>query len=202
MQEVQDNMPTFEFKEAEHIYLLDGVIIPGTTKVLAYHGIINYEWLDEWYREKGNALHLATELWDREILDEETVDSQIQGRFDAWKKFRQDTGFEILGIEIPMYHPIYHYGVKPDRWGFLNGKLTLVEIKPATVEKWHILQRAANRAALIASGIAIQDDINIYLSDNGTYKLSSKSSGRHEANEFFTLISAMKIKEKYKGGLL
>lgn len=192
-------MPEFTFNETEHIYRLDGVELLGTTKVLSFHGIINYEWLDEWYRDKGNALHKATELWDKGILDEQTIDPQIQGRLGAWKKFRHETGFVPEGIETPSYHPIYRYGVKPDRWGLLNGKLTLVEIKPATVEKWHILQRAANRAALVASGIIIQHDINVYLNDNGTYKLSQQSSGRQEAQEFFTLVSAMKISKKYKG---
>ena len=188
--------------EATHQYFLEDekgrVELPGTTKVLSYHGIIDYAWLNDWYRDKGKALHLATELWDRGVLDETTVDPRIQGRLDAWKKFRQDTGFEIVEIEKPSYHPHYLYGVKPDRWGLLNGKMTLVEIKPATVEKWHILQRAANRAAVNAHGGTIQDDINVYLDDNGTYKLSNQSSGRREASEFFALVTAMRVKEKYR----
>lgn len=195
-------MPDFVFNEEKHQYLLDGQELPGTTKILTDAGLIDFSFMSaeklQWYLDKGNAVHLATELWDRDELDEDTVDPEIVGRLEAWKRFRLEIPFEIQGIEIPLYHPLYRYGVKPDRWGIINGKLTLVEIKPANQEPWHILQRAANRASLVATGTPIVHDLNVYLSDDGTYKLSKCSSGRKEASEFFTLATSFWIKEKYK----
>ncbi len=124
----------------DHRYLLDGKPIDGLTSTIKEAGLIRNS--DEWYMTKGTAIHLATELWDRDTLDETTVDPQIQGYLESWKRFRKDQNYTPTHIEYQIYHPELMVGTKIDR---LPGPL---DLKSGSPEPWHILQIAFQAATL------------------------------------------------------
>jgi hypothetical protein len=117
----------------DHRYLLDGKPLDGLTSTLQEAGLIRGS--DDWYLTRGTAIHLATELWDIETLDESTVDPQIQGYLESWKKFRKDQNYNPIHIEFQTYHPELMVGTKIDR-------LPLLDIKSGASEPWHVLQLA------------------------------------------------------------
>lgn len=117
--------------DQDHIYRLDGKVIDGLTNTIEEAGLIRN--CDSWYGERGSALHLATEFYDRGTLDETTVDPQIQGYLESWKQFRKDQDYMPTHIEYKIYHPELMVASKVDR-------LPLLDIKSGSQEAWHSLQ--------------------------------------------------------------
>lgn len=138
----RNGVPVASFDADTHTYRDDeGGIILSTTKILQLAELTPafYKTLDPWYAEKGHAVHAATEYFDKGTLDLDTVDPEIEGYLDAYRKFRQDFPVDILGIEVRLYHPRYKYAGTIDRVIqhdkhfklFLKktGKYKLVEVK-------------------------------------------------------------------------
>jgi len=147
----------------DHRYLLDGKPLDGLTSTIKEAGLIsNYG--SEWHMNKGTAVHLATEYFDRGTLDEDTLDPQIQGYLESWKRFRKDQDYTPKYIEYPIYHPELMVGMKIDR---LPGP---TEIKSGTKEPHHILQVAMQyKTAVIWKLYDYSKDIpmTVYLNPDG-----------------------------------
>ena len=107
------------FDSATHTYTLDGVRLPSVTQVLdqlgSYAGI-PVEVLAR-KAEIGDAVHLCTELYDRDELDIDSVPHEIAGYFSAWLRFRDGTGFTPLLIEEKVYSKTFRYAGTLDRTG-------------------------------------------------------------------------------------
>ena len=93
-----------EFDQENHIYKMDGRKIPSVTDALS---LVDDRRKDPYYLLRGKYVHKATELWDRKELDENTIDSSILGRVEAWKLFRKESGFIPSTIEQFYFHPQY-----------------------------------------------------------------------------------------------
>lgn len=83
----------------------------------------------EYASDRGTSVHRATALFDRNELDESSVDGVIETRFAAYRKFRSVTGFEPYEIEKTCYHDLYGYATTLDRAGWLFGHLAILELK-------------------------------------------------------------------------
>ncbi len=129
----------------DHRYLLDGKAIDGLTSTISEAGLMsNYG--SEWYLDRGNAIHLATEFYDRGTLDEATLIPppgylDIRGYLESWKRFREDQNYTPTHIEYIIFHPELMVGTKIDR-------LPLLDIKSGSQEPWHVLQVAFQWATL------------------------------------------------------
>ncbi len=180
----------------DHRYLLDGNPIDGLTSTIAEAGLIG-NFGGEWYLERGTAIHLATELWDKGTLDESTVDPQIQGYLASWKQFRKDQGYTPVEIEYQIYHPELLVGMKTDR---LPGPC---DLKSGSPEPWHILQIAAQWSTLYAHRLdkLIKNPMDVYLDpDGGPPKV--KAYKFLELREAFKIYASMLVylrwrREKY-----
>jgi len=62
----------------------------------------------EFYYRRGTMIHLATALWDRGVLDFDTVDPRITGYIEAYMKFRGEVGGKVLMRE--QYAESYNLG--------------------------------------------------------------------------------------------
>jgi hypothetical protein len=123
-----------EFIADGHIYTdapVDGVgrVYPSVTTILKAEGFINTAYYDDWSRDRGSMIHLATAYDDQGELDEETLDPVIIPYLEAWRRFRKESGFIPEQIEPPMMSTVYRYAGTPDRIGDLPGG-----IKRAAVE--------------------------------------------------------------------
>ena len=74
-------MPKFEFLEAEHIYKLDGKIIPSCTSVLPYSFGQNAEYA----RQKGTYVHDMLNLFGRGDLDEDNLHPILKDYLESYK---------------------------------------------------------------------------------------------------------------------
>jgi len=141
----------FTFDELNHIYRLDGQVIPSVTQILQEEGITDYSYCDDSDKEFGKAGHLTTELWDKRILDIKTVSDPLIPYLNGYKRFIKECKVKIIRewIEKPTYSLKWRYGVKPDRLAKVNNKLTVYEIKFSTsTNPGTAIQTAAQKIAI------------------------------------------------------
>jgi hypothetical protein len=134
----------------KHIYYWDERRVDGLTSTIDEAGLIS-TYASEWYKLRGTALHLATEFNDRGTLDENSVDPEIHGYLESWRKFRIEQNYTPdpqVGIEHKFYNSVLMLGMKIDR---LPGPL---DLKTGAPEEWHILQVAVQWATLIGDGLS------------------------------------------------
>lgn len=144
-------LPELELDE-NHVYRLDGVVIPGCTQVLKAMGCtpgFNFMSEDqlEFYRSRGHAVHKAVELSIRGELDKRTLDQrEVKPYLVGWERFCNDHRVDVVEIkrgsalsdlvgrdgfftEIPLHHKSFRYGVTPDVIGCIDGQYGVIEIK-------------------------------------------------------------------------
>lgn len=119
-------MPELELDIDSHRYTLDGVVIPGCTQVLAAMGATpGFFWLSDdelkFYRDRGQAVHSAVEYSIKGTLDRRSLDrDEVKPYLRGWKEAVEILGIKPLTLngepftEIPLGHPAFRYGVKPD----------------------------------------------------------------------------------------
>jgi hypothetical protein len=123
-----------EFIAEGHIYTdatVDGIgrRYESVTSILKAEGLIDTRFYDDWSRDRGSMIHLATHYDDMGELDEETLDPVIRPYLEAWRKFRKESGFVPEVIEVPMMSINYRYAGTPDRIGQLPGKITRAAVE-------------------------------------------------------------------------
>lgn len=112
------------FEEKDHIYRLDGEIVPSVTQVLGpvsqYAGIPKHI-LDR-AAVRGNYVHTMCEyfLWGN--LDESTVVPEYMPYLDAFKAFLKESKFQVEFIEERVYHAKLRYAGCLDLGGTLPGR--------------------------------------------------------------------------------
>ncbi len=144
-----------------HQYTLDGKSLDGLTSTIAEAGLIRGG--DPWYMGRGSAVHLATEFDDKNSLDESTVDPQIIGYLESWRRFRKDQNYTPTGIERKFFNSVLLVGMTIDR---LPGPC---DLKSGSPEPWHILQISLHWSTLIGLGLKdmAKSPMDIYLDPDG-----------------------------------
>lgn len=93
--------PRIRFIEDTHTYLLDGNPVPSVTEIIkpmvdltrVPPGVLEFK------RSLGKAVHKAIELYERQDLDVDTLDQEAMPFFEAWLKFKAETGFRAVLTE-------------------------------------------------------------------------------------------------------
>lgn len=159
--------PDVIFREEDHTYWLDKTQIPGLSYIISSCGLCRYDRVKqsimEAARERGDAAHFATRLYDEDnpkvLVDigqweesalSEPLDSWTRSRLTGWVKFRKDFSFMPMLIEKPMSHCMngMAFGMTPDRYGIGSMGNMVIEIKAtASIEPSHAIQTAAQALA-------------------------------------------------------
>jgi hypothetical protein len=96
-------MARFEFDSKTHQYIVDGCPVPSVTQVLKAAGLIDYAGIPQavldYAAERGTAVHLATQLYDENDLDRDSLDPLIAPYLSAWINFTVDHPIKILCSE-------------------------------------------------------------------------------------------------------
>jgi hypothetical protein len=151
----------------DHIYTVDGKVYPGVTTILGdVYGRFPYP---EGSAERGHHVHLATQLYDEDDLDEATLDPLVAGYLEGWKRFREEMDFQVKQIELKVHNSVYGYCGTLDRIGTMQGRLYLIDIKSGAKAFWHRIQTAAY--ALCLPPDTVFKRASVYLSAEGKYKI-------------------------------
>lgn len=200
-------MSDLTFIEERHEYRFKGQVVPHVTEIIA--SLLDYSKVDpavlEWKSELGTAVHLATALDDRGELDEATVDPVVSPYLAAWRKFRAETGFHPMDIEVPRYNKVHGYACTPDRFGSLPGQgvrrmpfFAMVEIK--TTAQLHPavgVQLAAQVDARYASEGSGRDALRyaVQLRADGTYRTEFYGD-RGDFSTFLSLLNVFRWRQR------
>lgn len=155
------------FNPEKHQYFLNGVALPSVTGILSDMGFIDKSFFTDYGRTRGQFVHLACELDDRNELEEETLDSVLVPYLKAWRSFKKDSKIIIEAIEKPVASCVYSFAGMLDRLGIMNNQPCVLDIKSGAVAPWTALQLAAYE-------IAENRKLNrfaVQLMDTGKYKL-------------------------------
>lgn len=165
----------FTFDPETHVYTMGGCPVPGTTDIVGdVYGSPQYA--NEWHMNRGSMIHKAISLFLRGRLDEKTVDERIRGRLEASKKAIRELSLTWSEFaEKPMGHPLYRYGGTPD----LPVGNRLCDWKSSHMDTT-CPQFGGYLLLLEANGYPhkIKDCIEIVLTDEGTYSITTYKAAR------------------------
>lgn len=183
--------------DSDHIYRLDGKIVDGLTSTIKEAGLIRTP--NPWYGERGSALHLATEFYDKGTLDESTVDPKIQGYLESWKRFSKDQDYTPIEIEYRIVNSVLMVASKVDR-------IPLLDIKSGSPEPWHILQIAFQWATLMSDHPRewISKPMDVYLDPDGSsprVKLYNASELREAYKVYCSMLVYLRWRREKYGNL-
>lgn len=153
-------MPTaFQFEAATHTYTVDGVRVPSVTQTLEAAGISDYSAVPadrlRYAQELGSAVHRATELYDRDELDYDSIAGTIvEPYLEGWVEFRRWTGFTPTFVERAGVAELAgaRFGFTIDRVGTIKRQLYVLDIKTGAPSRSWGPQLAAYEHALFAHG--------------------------------------------------
>lgn len=163
-----------------HEYFLNGQRVPGVGEILRSSGIISYSGIPEYVIERaanrGIAVHQACDDLDHGRPDWWSDDPELGFRVNAWKQFKQDTGFEIELSEHVVYSSRWNYAGTIDRAGMIRrGSITLpvvLDIKATwKLNPWTAIQLAAYAEALIGFKYARVQRMIVHLKPKGGYEV-------------------------------
>lgn len=130
-----------------HVYRLNGQIIPGCTSVLKALGCYaGLEYLSpedlQWHGERGHAIAKGVELSCRGELDKRTLDKTVRPYLIGWERARSELQIEVLNlnqepfVETALCHPVMKYGVKPDVVAYVHSfkDSGVIEIKATAAD--------------------------------------------------------------------
>lgn len=123
------------FDSATHTYRHEGEPVPNVTTLIHSFGLIDYSQVPkarlEYKKVLGMAVDYACDLWDRDNLDETTIDERIRPYFEGYKKFRELSGFEpdLDKSQRPLYSKKWRFAGTNDLLGTLDGKTVIIDRK-------------------------------------------------------------------------
>lgn len=187
------------FEPVSHIYRYRGQKVPNVTNILEpLHEMypIASEILEK-ARQEGNAIHKMVELACNDDLGE--MPTWLQLRFEAWRKFVDETGFKFIASEQRVYHPMYGYAGTLDLAGGFESGPCIIDIKRSFAAGQVIgIQLAAYREAKAAIDKHWKNAQRwaLRLNADGTYNMK-QFRDEEDFGVFVALLKIQRYREKY-----
>lgn len=109
------------FDQENHAYKWHGEPVPSVTQLLKEFGLIDFSHVPkdrlEFKRSLGSAVHYAIDLMEQDDLDEESLNEEIRPYVEAYKHFREITGFEPRQTENRLYSKKWRFAGTLDQQG-------------------------------------------------------------------------------------
>ncbi len=155
-----------DFDDAAHAYRINGLPAPSVTQVI--RDVLPGWAADDWYLQRGRALHHGCRLLDEGRLDWSSVSTEIISRVLAWQRFRAEFPADLVQCETPMGHPLYRYAGTPDRL-LMNGVPIVADLKSSVSPQVRV-QLGGYSLLFRAHGRAPQKGVAVELRDDGSYR--------------------------------
>lgn len=154
----------------DHSYIFNGYKYPSVTTLLSHFGMCpNYDSFGTDYsRSLGAVLHETCALLDEDNLG--GYDSAIEGRLNGYKKFLHAYKPVWETIECPFVSIIWRFAGTPDRYGIINKRPAVIDIKSGAPDESHSLQTAGYEILLDEHYCKKITRYALYLTDND-YKI-------------------------------
>lgn len=112
-------------KEGHRYFDVDGNLVPGITEVLKAQGLITgVEYVSEEAMWRGQEVHRICHNFNKAKEERTDFDPCLVGYLQAWKKFREATGFVYVIGEEPLVSETYRFGGTMDNFGYFFSERT------------------------------------------------------------------------------
>lgn len=196
-----------EFKEKNHIYLLDGMQIPSVTQICEVMTAFLYkdkeknDYLSQLAMQRGTDVHEICE--DLDAGNQVTVgDPELIPYVSAYVKFLGDNKVEWEQIEETIYNGDWNYAGRLDRFGMLNDKPTILDIKTTSSITKQMRLVYAVQLTMYAMALKYWDDVEQYnlailqLKKDGSYKLTFVEPEVSLAEEIINIYNLLTPKKR------
>lgn len=171
-------------------YHINGRGVPGVTDILR-ETIGGWMPADDWYLERGTALHACMEMIAKGKTFE--CDPQIEGYVQAGRNFFTDVQPEILDTEVEVLSKLYQYGGRYDARARINGRSCIIDWKTNAYDLETVTLQLGGYA--LAQG-KTRWGMAVALHEDGTYKTSGFLDLTLAQREFIALRTVYGIKDR------
>lgn len=192
------------FQEEDHTYEVNGEVIPSVSEIIRFisrevYGDVSQYVLDN-AADRGTRVHKATQMLD--VVHDVECDEDIVQYVQAYVQFLREHKPEWRFIEKSMYHPELMYAGTIDRYGNLDGKKTILDIKTSSSLQKVLYGAQLNlyRKMFIANFHDVERIAVLHLTKDGKYKLVDFDIDDSVADACLTLHNALKKKQRKKKG--
>lgn len=193
------------FDEELHEYRWDGQKVPSVTTVIK--PICDYSFVEAMKLEaacrRGTEVHKVCELYDLGTLDDTGIeDWEHFNYFNAWRKFRDESGFLPVMNEQKLYHKDLKYAGTLDRIGEVSGVMSVVDIKttsvltPAIGVQLAAYEQAVREMPELGNGKGKMNRYAVQLRPDGTYRLQQYKDST-DISMFVAMLNMMNFKRKH-----
>lgn len=181
-------MAVLTFDEAAHKYYIDGAEVPSVTQACALLTAEKYgagQAVVKQAGRRGTAVHEICELIDYGAEPDE-IEPELVGYVKAYMDFLRDYRPKWERIEWQVSHPLLGFAGTLDRYGIVEGKYTIVDIKTTAS-----MDRAAKIAlACQLAGYGMAEDVPPHIDQS--FGVQLKRDGKYVVHE------QAKIEDRYK----
>jgi hypothetical protein len=133
---VNKNGHKYCYNDEEHKYYIDDTEVPGPTKIFNDLELTNLRCVERNLLKRsqvfGTAVHLACELYDKQLLDMASLDPNLKPYLNAWQLFCQDFEPKILYNEQSVFSLECMFGGTLDKIIEIGNKIILIDLKTCT----------------------------------------------------------------------
>ncbi|MBQ9703872.1 MAG: hypothetical protein IJV68_04940 [Clostridia bacterium] len=168
------NLSELSFTDEDHIYRLNGVIIPSVSAVMEPLSMAKYKGISESTLDraanKGTSVHNAIENYIKFGIDD--VPPEHRGYFDGFLDWLDEKKPVFVSSEFQCYHKLMMYGGTLDILSYIGDKLTLTDVKTTyTISEMTCRVQLEAYAQILAShGIYIEQKEILHLTPEGRGK--------------------------------
>ncbi len=175
----------FRFDAAEHEYTAVGTgeVLPHITQMLLRCGWIDEAWYTDDATERGRAVHALTGIADLQgDIDLSTLDPRFRPYVRGYLEAMRSLPHTWTAVEVPLVHPHYRFGGRPDRVGRVIQLRTVLEVKSGVKTRAHQVQTALQAILVAGQDALTQPDawqrLALYLKPTGKYALERHDDRR------------------------
>lgn len=128
------------FEPVRHAYAIDGIAVPGVSKILRTTGISAFPvdkipvHLLEASRFRGRAVHAAIEKLERVYWQMEDTPDVAKPYLEQYENFLDDTRWRPQYFEVRIVSRVHRFAGRLDQVGWLDHTRTMLDVKTGALD--------------------------------------------------------------------
>ena len=190
------------FNEDNHEYQINGEVVPSVSEIIRFISREVYgevaQYLLDTAADRGTRVHKATQMLD--VVHEVECDDDIAPYVRAYVNFINEHKPQWEFIEKSMYNPDKKYAMTIDRYGVMNDKKILLDIKTSSTLQTVLVtaQLTLYKMGLESNGTNVDECYVLRLDKGGKYHLKKIDEDMELANSCLCLHDRLVKRKKVK----
>lgn len=181
----------FEYDKEKHRYTYAGIEMPSVTQIIS-----DVLQTGKYLKDKqsyGKMFHLATELYDKGILDEMKLDDRLKPALEKYKQVKKQLNLKYKKIESPVYSMLNWVAGCIDR---VTEDKRIIDIKTGVILPYYRLQTAAYQNIWEEMyGEKIKGRLILQITREGKTKIEEYTDAQ-DIKDWLSVVRVYKIKRR------